>query len=1406
MKTRVLLTFLLTAFICSLTRAQAPTRAQLQPVNARYQWESGGFKNVLYLPLDTPSNAEVGAIAYKNGVQYTKGVGSWFPTSAGGVITADNMANKDLNLTGDRTHNGKGFYFKLDTLAYLQYMVYRNDPFLGNKFYSKMYLDSTINGFPFRFISALRNAANTTDSIHTQFAANENGTFIYNYGQNGNRYGYFQFLGNDDSARLDIGVQSAFKYSNYSFGRTLNLLPADSMRIKLPAAAAAPKMIGLQSVSPAGNVYTPVAVDMGNFITGLHGAVNATGPGDAATTLSNTGVVPGNYTNMNATVGIDGRIITASSGAGVADDLQAVTSRGKKTKDTIIVKGIRTPDIFGDTLTEPDYEIDLIPDIQHMTQDYPALLDQMFQWFHDSATYYNTKAIIQLGDITNQGTVSQFITASNVVKHIDSTGIPYAFVIGNHDYDSMAFVSANVVNRVTNNYNAYFGPARYAAKPFYGGNYNGSNENFYIKFDAGSTKYMAISLEFLPRDSALAWAQRVLDSFPDRKTIIATHNYLSFYGEKSTDTSTYTTNEYGVTGNAGQAMWDKLIKKNPQIVLVACGHQIHRVLYIPVVQRITEAGQYGNVVNQILTNYQDDTNGGNGYFMRITVSPATGKATMKMFSPTLHQVDTRFPPFTLGYPETKVSAVVGISGKYGGLNVAGETRLDSNVFVTQIPHGKIVYTNTTGKLDSLPAQNPHKFLAGGINATDTNAYFRRIDTSDLPSGSGRYIQNLTPVGNSTTGMQLGSFHIKGTGVIGGPTGSFNNNVGGAPITFAVSHQSGNYGLSVQRAAGNNTSGANLSFVHTYGSDWATQQPVQVGAELGVMSWFGTDSTNTSGFSTTRRGMSLRGFVEKVTAGYISSNFDFRCVNMSGAERNVAFFGTADNAGIRFFDALNGSGNIVVGSDNNGKLRKVIAPFNATGDTLQIGQPIGATGDPAKLDQSREIPFNGFDLRFKNIGQNNTGNVKYYKDPSKGISFPFVEFRDQRDTILGQIYFDSLDNTGIGKRAGQSFTTATFNTLLGSQAGVNITSGTANTLIGVGAGKVITTGFRNVGVGVNSLFRLTTGAENMVFGGSSGTNITSGNDNLIFGYTVANNITTGNYNIAMGGGGAVTSAFSKNQTGNRNIVFGISAAAEAAVSTSQFNGTVAIGTYALARGTTGDKNIALGDSAGLNVNQGKLNVIIGANSLMAGQTMGDSNIIVSPGMTSSTISNNNIFVGSNFHSTSSLSNVSIFGAGMTNNQNNIARIARNDQNLQVGYTGDQTDNGYRVQINGAAYVKDSLKVDNMPTGSTSDSQVVVRNSVFYKIANTSASVLKGTTTWAPGVVSAGSSTITTISVTGASLGDPVTISKASGAYSNGEIYDAFVSATNTVTIRVHNVSTGSANYSTTETYNIVLLKY
>jgi hypothetical protein len=863
MKTRALLLTLLTAVLSVTALAQAPTRAQLQKINARYLWESGGFGNVMYLPLDTAANAEVGAKAYKNGIEYTKDTLRWRPTASGGTFVGDNMANKNLDLTDNRTHNGKGYFFKLDTLAYLRYMVYRNDPFLGNKYYSMFYLDSTINGFPYRFVSALRNWDNTGDSIHTQFGANQNGVFLYNYGLNGSQSGIWEFKGNTATPNMNIQLYDGAKQSNFTFSNVTSLLPADSFRLRLPTRTSALKMIGLSAQS--GDVYTPVAIDMGNFISGLHGDVSATGPGDALATLSNTGVIPGTYTNATVTVDIKGRLTSVANGSGGLLNLQQVTDNGNKTTDTIISKGVRTPLILPDTTDTDDYTFIVLPDLQGMTFQHPEQIRTITQWMRDNTATENVKAVLTLGDITEWATNTEFMRADTLFKTIDSLGLPYLPILGNHDYDGGGIFGPSYRANVSQ-WNTWFGVSRFTGKPWYGNAFHNNTSNHYMKFDVVDKKYLVLGLEFMPTDSALSWAQSVIDSNLDRHTIITTHGYMTAHGERSKDTSAYSESwVYNLSAdNNGAELWEKFIRKNKTIDFVFAGHFVFPG-GVPVgnFARMTEAGNYGNAIHQIMCNYQcigkagGDVNNGQGYFLKLRISPRNGMAHMSMYSSYLNQYDPARDSFYVDYPITKVEGSLTIEN---GLYNRGEVRVDSNLYLQKLPRNRVLITKENGRVDTIPDQAPNTFYAGPSSGGAANPTFRAITASDLPAGSSNYIINQ----NQAFTPQVADFNINGTGTMGyssspTPTKTLDINgtlgvtqglgypsglVGGAGASIHLAHGNGSYGLAITRS-GVNISGANLALFRTWGGNANTNAAVGAGNMIGRISWQAVASNNTT---------------------------------------------------------------------------------------------------------------------------------------------------------------------------------------------------------------------------------------------------------------------------------------------------------------------------------------------------------------------------------------------------------------------------------------------------------------------------------------------------------------------------------------------------------------------------------
>jgi len=204
------------------------------------------------------------------------------------------------------------------------------------------------------------------------------------------------------------------------------------------------------------------------------------------------------------------------------------------------------------------------------------------------------------------------------------------------------------------------------------------------------------------------------------------------------------------------------------------------------------------------------------------------------------------------------------------------------------------------------------------------------------------------------------------------------------------------------------------------------------------------------------------------------------------------------------------------------------------------------------------------------------------------------------------------STAIGYAAlnAQSFSSSTDanNTAVGYLAGAAVTTGQANTLIGMVAGDALTDADHNVAIGVGALSSDTLGSRSTAIGKNSlvTQNFTSATDtnNTAVGFEAGKGISTGVQNTLMGAlaGDALTDA-------DFNVAIGSSALS----ADTKGNKAVAIGHSALSTqnltSSTDIYNVAIGHTAGTAITTGGNNTIIGG---LAGVTMtsaGISNVIL-----------------------------------------------------------------------------------------------------------------------------------------------------------------------------------------------------
>ena len=333
----------------------------------------------------------------------------------------------------------------------------------------------------------------------------------------------------------------------------------------------------------------------------------------------------------------------------------------------------------------------VLPDTQNEAQFFPQVLNNQIQWIVTNHTAMNIQAVLGEGDIVNDGaSTAQQQNADAAFRLLDSAGIPYLLAIGNHDYDG-----ANPkAGRPVTGFNQWFGPARYAAKPFYKGNFpTGSNENFYGIVNIGGKNSLFLVLEYYPRPEAMTWATGILQANPDKETIIVTHNYEFVDGTRESRCDT----QDMPTGNAtGDDMWATL-RKFPNVIMVLNGHltnaqSAHR----------TDIADTGTLVNEMFVNYQTFPDGGDGWLRILTFHPSTNSVSAQTFSPFLNQFRTDAAnQFTVLYHNPNPASGMGTIG--GKIRNSNTCALLAGITVAMAGASTTTAADGTYSLSVLPA-------------------------------------------------------------------------------------------------------------------------------------------------------------------------------------------------------------------------------------------------------------------------------------------------------------------------------------------------------------------------------------------------------------------------------------------------------------------------------------------------------------------------------------------------------------------------------------------------------------------------------------------------------------------------------------------------------------------------------
>lgn len=273
----------------------------------------------------------------------------------------------------------------------------------------------------------------------------------------------------------------------------------------------------------------------------------------------------------------------------------------------------------------------VLPDTQFYSQLHPEIFHQQTQWVADNIKHYDIRFLLQLGDITETAADAEWQVARDAFARI-SGKVPFSLAPGNHDYGGRLQTQTHRTHM-----SEFFPVSQFQAMPTFAGVYDAQPDkpdNQCHTFEAGGRKWLVIALEFAPRSDVLRWAGDVVARHPDHSAIIITHAYLDprtnlrFQSVPAAKDPAAATQPPPPDLNQGEDIWKKLASKHSNIAIVLSGHACYT-------NRRTDTGVAGNIVHEMVVDYQRDVNGGNGWLRLLQILPDGKTIRSREYSPKL---------------------------------------------------------------------------------------------------------------------------------------------------------------------------------------------------------------------------------------------------------------------------------------------------------------------------------------------------------------------------------------------------------------------------------------------------------------------------------------------------------------------------------------------------------------------------------------------------------------------------------------------------------------------------------------------------------------------------------------------------------------------------------------------------